>query len=304
MLSPINPPSLTMNIYFIDPTYIKPEIWEPLLNFLKVKVVYSFIELDELHDSLRSKITPNLKISFHNRGIKKFTDLCVFSLKAHLEKHVHLIVDEDENKLTKEEVYKLGTKSAYHNLKDFDIVNCLILVRLNSTEYSANGTILAPTCYIDELEDTLPTYIAKYCLNILRKKHQHSKYNQQTAFVIFDTFFSRAFYLERPWVWRPYTIKNHEGSSKSFTKKIAEELTEITPHLFSSTNPSQQNYSPFITDEGNFEYNMFLDILQEYIREGEEAEKGRIDALEWRNQVSSWTRDFWEEVGDSWVNCD
>lgn len=69
--------------------------------------------------------------------------------------------------------------------------NCLILLNLNSS-YDYKGIILAPECYVDVLQESnLPTHIAKYCLNILHKKHQHSLYQNQSSFVVFDKYFSR-----------------------------------------------------------------------------------------------------------------
>ena len=47
-----------MNVYFIDPTYVKSEGWKPLLTFLKVKVAYSFIPKEELPENLISIINP------------------------------------------------------------------------------------------------------------------------------------------------------------------------------------------------------------------------------------------------------
>ena len=37
-----------MNVYFIDPTYVKPEGWEALFSFLKVKAACSFIPTKDL----------------------------------------------------------------------------------------------------------------------------------------------------------------------------------------------------------------------------------------------------------------
>ncbi len=41
-----------MNVYFVNPTYVKPEGWKPLLAYLKVKAAYSFIPKEYLPVSL------------------------------------------------------------------------------------------------------------------------------------------------------------------------------------------------------------------------------------------------------------
>lgn len=37
-----------MNVYFIDPTYLKTDVLNALFNALKVKVAFSFIQEKEL----------------------------------------------------------------------------------------------------------------------------------------------------------------------------------------------------------------------------------------------------------------
>ena len=85
-----------MNIYFIDPTYVKSEGWQPLLTFLKVKAVYSFIPKEELPESLILFINPYLKSAYSNQDLKTFSDNCAYWLRAHFEKHIHLL-SEDYN---------------------------------------------------------------------------------------------------------------------------------------------------------------------------------------------------------------
>lgn len=67
-----------MNVYFIDPTYVKSEGWNPLLTFLKVKSAYSFIPKEELPESLISIISPYLKAAYSNQDLKSFSDNCAY----------------------------------------------------------------------------------------------------------------------------------------------------------------------------------------------------------------------------------
>ena len=71
-----------MNVYFVNPTYVKPEGWAPLLAYLKVKAAYSFIPKEELPDSLYSIIKPYLKASYSNQDMKKFSDNCALLVKG------------------------------------------------------------------------------------------------------------------------------------------------------------------------------------------------------------------------------
>ena len=82
-----------MNVYFVNPTYVKPEGWKPLLTYLKVKAAYSFIPKDELPESLYSIIKPYLKASYSNQDMKSFSDNCAYWLRAHFEKHIKLLSD-------------------------------------------------------------------------------------------------------------------------------------------------------------------------------------------------------------------
>ena len=156
-----------MNVYFVNPTYVKPEGWAPLLAYLKVKAAYSFIPKEELPNSLYSIVKPYLKASYSNQDIKKFSDNCAYWLRAHFEKHIRLITDDYENvdDVPEEERKKYSSQSALNNLRNLDEDNCLILLYMES-HFDEEGTI-----YVDR---KLCTHIAQYCLNILHKKYGHN----------------------------------------------------------------------------------------------------------------------------------
>lgn len=111
-----------MNVYFVNPTYVKPEGWAPLLAYLKVKAAYSFIPKEELPNSLYSIVKPYLKASYSNQDIKKFSDNCAYWLRAHFEKHIRLITDDYENvdDVPEEERKKYSSQSALNPNRSLD----------------------------------------------------------------------------------------------------------------------------------------------------------------------------------------
>lgn len=224
-----------MNVYFIDPTYVKSEGWKPLLAFLKVKAAYSFIPEEELPENLISIINPYLKTAYSNQDLKSFSDNCAYWLRAHFEKHIHLLTEDykDINNIPKEELKKYSSRSPYNNIMNLESENCLILLKLNSL-YDYRGIILAPECYVDVLQESnLPTHVAKYCLNILHKKHQHSLYQNQSSFVVFDKYFSRTFcYNPRFKRWDYYSIKTKDGRSINLMNPINRSINIMAPNCF------------------------------------------------------------------------
>ena len=179
-----------MNVYFIDPQYVKPEGWHSLLSYLKVKAAYSFIPNNELPTNLVLLIKPYLKSSYSIQNYKKFCDNCAFWLKAHFEKHIHLITDDfgsiEKKNIPEEELKKYSSNNALRNIVNLDDDNCLILLNLKSS-YDKYGNIEPPVCYVNELQQhNLITHIAEYCLNILHKKYGHWQYREQSAFICFD----------------------------------------------------------------------------------------------------------------------
>lgn len=166
-----------MNVYFINPAYVKPEGWKPLLTYLKVKSVYSFIPNEEMNESIYSIIKPCLKASYTNQDMKKFADNCAFWLRGHFEKHIHLITEDykDIKSIPQEDRINYSSQSALSNINNLNDNNCMILLNVIST-YNEEGIITKPFFYVDGLDQNLPTHITRYCLNILHKKHGHSLY--------------------------------------------------------------------------------------------------------------------------------
>ena len=297
-----------MNVYFIDPTYVKTEGWEPLLAFLKVKAVYSFIPKEELSEKLVSIINPCLKATYFNQDLKSFSDNCAFWLRAHFEKHIHLLTEDykDINNIPKEELKKYSSRSPYNNIMNLESENCLILLKLNSS-YDYRGIILAPECYVDVLQESnLPTHVAKYCLNILHKKHQHSLYQNQSSFVVFDKYFSRTFcYNPRFKRWDYYSIKTKEGRSINLMNPINRSINTMAPDDFPLIDKDGKKYFTLIrSEDGDAAYQQFINEANERAEEYEEQQRDIAEGMSWQEEVAEMNRAFWRECGEAGSNCE
>jgi hypothetical protein len=297
-----------MNVYFIDPTYVKSEGWKPLLTFLKVKAVYSFIPKEELPESLISIINPYLKAAYFNQDFKIFSDNCAYWLRAHFEKHIHLLTEDykDINNIPKEELKKYSSRSPYNNIMNLESENCLILLKLNSS-YDYRGIILAPECYVDVLQESnLPTHVAKYCLNILHKKHQHSLYQNQSSFVVFDKYFSRTFcYNPRFKRWDYYSIKTKEGRSINLMNPINRSINTMAPDDFPLIDKDGKKYFTLIrSEDGDAAYQQFINEANERAEEYEEQQRDIAEGMSWQEEVAEMNRAFWRECGEAGSNCE
>ena len=297
-----------MNVYFIDPTYVKPEAWRPLLTYLKVRAAYSFVPKEELPETLISIIEPYLRSSYSTQNLKSFSDSCAFWLRAHFEKHIHLVTDDykDVNSIPKEELKKYSSRSPYNNILNLDSANCLILLKLKSS-YDYKGIIQAPECYVDVLQESnLPTHIAKYCLNILHKKHQHSLYQNQSSFVVFNSYFSRVYrYEPRYKSWDYYSIKTKDGRSINLMQQIHRGINAISPIEFPLIEKEGKKYFTLIRkEEGTIAYQQLIDAAKERAEQYEREQWSQEDGDDWQREVEEMNRDFWRECGAAGSNCE
>lgn len=297
-----------MNVYFIDPTFVKSEGWQPLLTFLKVKAAYSFIPKEELPESLISIIIPYLKTAYSNQDLKTYSDNCAYWLRAHFEKHIHLLTEDykDISNIPKEELKKYSSRSPYNNIMNLESENCLILLNLNSS-YDYKGIILAPECYVNVLQESnLPTHIAKYCLTILHKKHQHSLYQNQSSFVIFDKYFSRTFcYNPRFKRWDYYSIKTKDGHSINLMNPINRSINTMAPDDFPIIDKDGKKYFTLIRNEdGDTAYQQFINEANERAEEYEDQQRDIAEGMSWQEEVAEMNRAFWRECGEAGSNCE
>lgn len=300
-----------MNVYFIDPTYIKSEGWEPLLKYLKVKEVYSLIPQKQLPVSLCSIVENHIKAIYPNQEIKDRANYCTYWLRAYIEKHIHLIVSDfpDIKSVPNEELKKYSSQSPYNNLR-FDIGNCLILLELES-EYDETGAILTPKCWVDDPkastgETNIPTHIASYCLNILNKKHQHKLYQKQSAFVLFDKYFAKTYrYNHNLRKWESYSVILKD-KSHSFTRIIKDRIHKISPDDFPIIDSGEKKYyTNIISEEGVSNYTKFIEAAKEQAETYKAYSRDDDDFGEsWEDEVAEMVRDFWKECGAAASNCE
>ena len=299
-----------MNVYFVNPTYVKPEGWNPLLDYLKVKAAYSFIPKEELPESLYTIIKPYLKASYANQDMKEFSDNCVYWLRAHFEKHIRLITDdyEDVSLLSQEERQKYSSQSALNNIRLLDEENCLILVKLKS-DYDEEGKIKEPRLYVNELQDSnLPTHITRYCLNILHKKYGHNQYQNQSAFIAFNEFFSVAYrFVPRYKEWSRYMISLSNGRSFGLMFFVNNGINNLDPNDFPITEvDGKKSFTLLRTDEGDLRLKKLIEEAKEAEKKFEEErrKKNYDDGKSWQDEVDELNRAFWRECGDGGSNCE
>lgn len=245
---------------------------------LKVGAVLSFIPKSELAAELISIIEPCLVYSYNGVNLKRFTNNCVYWLREYFEKNIRLITDDytDIKGLPVEERKKYSSQSPHNNLLNFDTKNCLILLELNS-QYDETGCIVAPeSCMHDWDVANLPTHIASYCLNILHKKYHHNLYQSQSAFVIFDKYFSRTYrYVHkvrrgysisevREWNQCILTFKSKGDKRIDFMKTINQAMHKLSTDNFPLIEVNgKKSYTRLITDKGYDCYQQFLDEAKE-----------------------------------------
>lgn len=298
-----------MNVYFVNPTYVKPEGWKPLLDYLKVKAAYSFIPKDELPNSLYSIIKPYLIASYSGQDMKTFSDNCAFWLRAHFEKNIHLISSDylDVESITLEERKKYSSQSALNNLRYLDEENCLILIKMKSGFYE-DGTIYDPQYYVQELQDNLPTHITRYCLNILHKKYGHNQYQNQSAFIVFNEFFTRTYRFEpRYQSWLEYTIHLINGKSKNFIFAVEKGIKDIAPNDFPLIEVEGKiRFTHLRTEEGDEKLKNLIKDAKEAMKRYEEEQQffGDDDGRSWQDEVDEMNRAFWRECGEAGSNCE
>jgi hypothetical protein len=297
-----------MNIYFIDPQYVKPEGWRPLLAYLKVKTAYSFISKSEIPSTLFDIIQPYLKASYSNQDQDMFCDDCAFWLREHLEKHIRLITEDfmNMNDVPKEELKKYSSCSAYRNIINLDDENCLVLLRLYSSVDEA-GFIDAPSSYIwGNKQLAMPTQVVNYCLNILHKKFGHNQYYKQSAFISFDRYFFNAYrYIHQYKRWDGYNLKLTSGKLVNFMISVNRGIMKNAPELFPYRNvDGKRKFTPLRTEKGDIELKQLLQEAKKARDAYEEKQRSEAQDSDWPSIVEEWNRDFWNECGDSGSNCD
>lgn len=203
-----------MNVYIIDPTFVRIEFWKPLISLLKVKKVYSFFPKSQMPSELYSEIKDMLRGEYRKQNKQKFAESCSFWLRGHLKKYTRLLTDDyPEYKKLMNSGYGdipeyirryYSSNDALSNIDNLEESNCLVLAKVFSkaTEY---GVISAPHFYMKELYiKDLPTYICHHCLSMLSTDLGTSIFQNQCAFILFDEFFQFGYkyeYENRKWCY-------------------------------------------------------------------------------------------------------
>lgn len=303
-----------MNVYFIDPKYVKSKAWEPLLKCLKVNTAYSFIPREQLPEELISIIHPYLTASYSNQDIVSYSNNCAYWLRAHFEMHINLVSKDfkdvndvcDFKKVPLHEWRKYNTNSAYNNIVNRGVENALVILSLNSG-IDWRGNIEYPKCNVDVLqEQNLPTHIAKYCLNILHKKFKHSMYQAQSAFVMFNEYLTSAYrYMPVSKRWDLCIVKLNNGHQFNLMKPIIKEVHKISPNDF----PTEiKNGKPFLryihTDEGAKAYKEFIEEARNTKEDYYNSVSDNGDSDE--SEVEAWGADvelkYIRSNGGDWID--
>lgn len=311
-----------MNVYFIDPKYVKPDSWDPLLKYLKVNVAISFIPKRKLAAELISIIEPYLKYSYSGKNMRIFTNNCVYWLREYFEQNIRLISEDypDIKRMPAEERRKYSSQSPNNNILYFDTRNCLILMDLESN-VDYEGSIEVPTCVGDEVSPDgmpwfvdIPTQIASYCLNILHKKYQHNLYVVQSAFILFDKYFSctyryvhkahRGYNIREVREWNRCILTFKDGKKVDFLTTVKRGVHNISPANFPIVMcEGKKMYTRLITDAGYSNYQSFLDYAKEIAEQYEEQQRFESEE-DWQKEVDEMNREFWRECGEAGSNCE
>ena len=175
----------------------------------------------------------------------------------------------------------------------------------NFNEY---GIIEAPKLYVGGLQDSnLPTHITRYCLNILHKKYSHNQYQNQSAFIAFDEFFTKAFrFAPKYKEWYSYQLLTTSGRSVNFMLAVNREIKNLAPNTFPIIEENGKRRFTFLrTEEGNEKFNSLLKDAAEAEKKYEKEERGYdYDGESWLDEVGRLNRAFWRECGEAGSNCE
>ena len=300
-----------MNIYIIDPSYIKDEAWAPLLQYLKVKKAISFVSKNDLPKSLLDKVSPFLVMTYHGDDIKDFAERCVFWLRSHLRKHIKLITDdyEDPQSLPREIRIRYNTYSALTNLMERDDENCLLLMTLD-TGINGHGVIVEPHHYDESLYvKDLPTHIVSYCLNLLHKETGNEQYSKQSSFVLFDPLFRNTFrYSRQANEWLFYTWTNNNFVEYKFVVYVKRGIANLAPAFFpvEKLESGRIRFTSVLNDLGEEKYRRDADTCREIIEENDRfrEEQASMYSGDSSDDARELTRLFWQECGEAGSNCE
>lgn len=254
-----------MNIYFIDPRYIRPEDTPYLLEVLSIKRVYSYIPKALLPEVMSSSIPKHIKTTYCNNPEKqesfyKNTTISICNNIVPLKK--------ENGRLTRPDLdYGIESKTdtPYNNLFFKDDFNAIVFATCK-TGMGHNGKIYIPrfnfdnSCFLHEQKKEIATETSKFCLNLLRKQLGTDKYEKRICFIKFDEFLTRSFYF-KDGKWNEFNLKGKDRSYR-FISQIAQMLRWEFPEAFPVKEENGINYlvKTYPTKEALDEYNLIKEI--------------------------------------------
>lgn len=283
-----------MNIYCINPQYVKPSSWPYLIKVLKIGKVFSFIKKENIQES--AKFFESLRCLYIVQGESKpdFIKRCVFNMANVIKQntsqgYMDLVRYIESNYLRPKQ-----------NLLQTDDENILILGDIYYNEF--------PNWFYFEEDDSCyghandtATEIVRFLFNILKKQLGHNHYAERICMVIIDTLTLNNYiysYKRNGWI---------DVSSK--TKFI-----KLFNHLIYKKYPIE---FPLIEENGKKKYTSLLNgelrqidlkrMKEEKRREDEEEEmriRSEEEAQKWKDDVEQMNRDFYDEIGECSVNID
>lgn len=250
-----------MNVYFIATDYIKEDAFEYLMKVLKVNAVFSFIDIDEMSDTLKAQL--GNKLTQYNRYLKKGEDVnafikkcvtCISSLAVRTHK-----VDGRFEQVDLDSFKDSRFNNPIHNLLKTEDNNVLLLCYMYEMEISNllsipifHGVIKEreyrsargynSVYYIDASHE-----LSSYVYNRLRKILNDDKYRDRICFFRFGKDEEELFFRNK---WGVPIRKTSDGRSvkRSFYKYIIKELHSAFPDRF-----------PCIKKDGKTYYATFYD---------------------------------------------
>ena len=274
-----------MNVYFVARNYIKEECWKYLIDVLKVDTVFSFIDVNDMSESLRNQF--GKKIVRYNRFLPNGGDVSAF-----IKKCVKFIIGGAAR------FHLVDGKSAYEdldgfadshydspdgNLRDTKDKNVMIIADMYIKRISDRFSIpiFHEVTRVLTYERDLDTYsnyhvdasmeIVFYVNNLLMKVLGTDKYRDRICFFRFGRNDEQIF-MQTKWVRATVEtqVQDYLVGIRAFYRYVLEELNKQYPVKFPEREKNDKRYFTSFYD---------MDVINEELadEEREYEEKYRED---------------------------
>lgn len=255
-----------MNVYFAARNYIKEESFEYLIKVLKVSAVFSFIDTDDMSESLKKQL--GTKLTHYKRYLKKGDDVDVFIKKCvtyitSLAVRTHTVngrleqVDLDSFKDSK-------YNNPIHNLIHTEDKNVLIISDMYERYLSDSLTVPIFHSIVKEVEYTSKNdykdvlyvdtsrEIASYVFNRLRKLLDDDKYRDRICFYRLGNNKEELFF-QKTWGVPISKMPNGRIVHRRFYKYIIKELNTLFPEQFPCVHKGDKSYYTSFYNKGQIQ---------------------------------------------------